>query len=195
MLLCRICLLRDSPKHTFYHKTYIYYFVECYEFLLSYNWSPGRCFVLLLKEIQFPFLCHVQVFPSAILSIRRLFFVLFCFVFSCFCFQVLVVLMFVHMLLFLLLATVINLFLLFLKYTLAPCLDASTPYAMLTRLLLLFLTQYNLFISPLWCKTLCIGINFPIFWSICLSFFLVDFKNCPDYYMTPCTFFYTSVCW
>ena len=110
-----------------------------------------------------------------------------------------------------------------------------------------FLDTYNLAVSVLGCKALCIVINsfvlwhilhfltpiiwlyqfsgvrpyalssiFLFFWHICLSFFLVHFKNCPDYLTTvtahilsfdevsatafnyqkfPCSFFFSLVWW
>ena len=37
--------------------------------------------------------------------------------------------------------------------------------------------------SSLRCKVICIIINFLVFWSACLSFSLVHFKNGPKYFM------------
>ena len=44
-----------------------------------------------------------------------------------------------------------------------------------------FLDTYSLSMLSLRCKVLCIVINFFVLWSICLSSFLVHFKNGPKY--------------
>ena len=44
-----------------------------------------------------------------------------------------------------------------------------------------FLDIYNLLISSLESKALCIVISFLILWSICLIYFLVHFKDSPKY--------------
>ena len=45
----------------------------------------------------------------------------------------------------------------------------------------LLILVYSLLMSSLECEVLCIAINFPVLWSLCLSFSLVHFKNCSDY--------------
>ena len=49
------------------------------------------------------------------------------------------------------------------------------------RVFVLFFFRYILSISSLGYKTLCIFIKFLVLWSVCLSFFLVDFKKGPEY--------------
>ena len=44
-----------------------------------------------------------------------------------------------------------------------------------------FLNTYGLSMSSLGCKAFCIVINFLVLWSICLSSFLIHFKNDPEY--------------
>ena len=73
------------------------------------------------------------------------------------------------------------------------CIDASMLFSMLTRAL----PPCFLDIFTLECKALYLFISFLVLWSICLSFFLVLFKNSLEYYFLSFFgfFFYTSVSW
>ena len=79
-----------------------------------------------------------------------------------------------------LLAVVISLSLFFLMLSLSHCVDESMQSSVLSTLLFpSFLDTKNL--SFLGCRALYTVINFFILWSICLSFYLVYFKNDPEY--------------
>ena len=55
VLICCIRLLCDRSFRLYHHINYICCFVASYLFLLWYDWSLWRCFVLLLDENQFSF--------------------------------------------------------------------------------------------------------------------------------------------
>ena len=62
------------------------------------------------------------------------------------------------------------------------CVDVSMQSSMLDiSLPPTFLDTYNLSITSLWCKGLCIVIKFLILWFICLSSSLIYFKNSHKY--------------
>ena len=81
----------------------------------------------------------------------------------------------------LLLATLMNPSLLFFILSSSLPIDTSTLSVMLASHLPPFLKTNTLSMSSLGYKTLCIIISFLVLWSVCLSSFLVQFKNGPGY--------------
>ena len=77
------------------------------------------------------------------------------------------------------LAAAINLYLLFLRIQRVFKLLHLRKSSMLVILFPPFLNTYSQSISSLGCKAMCIVINFLILWFICLSSFLLYFKNVP----------------
>ena len=71
-LICCIHSLYDWSFHLYHHIIYICYFVVSYLFLPWYSWFLWRCSVLLLEEIKFLFLSHVQIFSCEISLVCRL---------------------------------------------------------------------------------------------------------------------------
>ena len=122
----KIDLVLNNLQRLIYHKTqqtkpsniiYTYDLVAFYQILFLYNLFLWRCFVLLLKGIQFllriSFQNHVQGILWAISPIFRLKYPYICFSFH-FCFLIFVVSQFIFKLPLLLLAVVIIFFFLFL---------------------------------------------------------------------------------
>ena len=72
VLIYCIRLLRDWSFCLYPKITYICCFVASYLFLLWYGWSLWRYFVLLLEEIQFPFLSQINVFSREMSLVSRL---------------------------------------------------------------------------------------------------------------------------
>ena len=154
MLVSCIGLLRDQPFHHCQHITYTCYSVTYYQFSFQDNRLLWRCFVQLLKEIQFLCSCFPLLAMSTFSLVQSHQFVawrnhtavflpppFFCFQ-VCFCFFFL----FVHMLLLELLVAVICLYLLYFKmYSPCPCINESSQFSMLScHLNLSFFDTYNL---------------------------------------------------
>ena len=151
------------------------------QFSLQYNWSLLLCAAIRRDSVsllRFPFLSHVQIISCAILVICHLKYTHSCFSFH-FCFLVFVVLL-VLTLSVQLLATIICLYLLFLMYSLSPCINASTQFSVLLSPLYFFFFLTNLFfLLSLECRALCIVVIFLVLWLICLT--IIHFKNSPEY--------------
>ena len=130
--------------------------------------------------LRFPFLSHVHVFSWEMLLISRLKRVQSCFS-SYLCFLVIVVLL-VLMLSVLFLVAVISPSPRFSLYPSSRYIDVPTLFSMLANALPpFFLDTYNLSTSSLGCNALCMVISFLVLWSLCLSSYLVHFKNGPEY--------------
>ena len=89
------------------------------------------------------------------------------------------VVLLIFMLPMLFLVAVISFSFLFVMLSSSPRIATSNLSAILRDLL--FLDTYNLSISSLGCKVLCILISFLIRWSIYWSSFLIYFRNDPEY--------------
>ena len=101
-----------------------------------------------------------------------------------------IVVLLIFMLLELFLVAVINLswffFMLSLNHLITASMLSSMPVSFPPPP---FLNKYNLSLSSLGCKALCIIISFLVFWSICGSSYFIHFKNYYYYYFTPSKFF------
>ena len=143
----------------------------CFNIIFSY----GVVLHFYLKRFRFshkfPFHCHVQVFSCAISSICRLKYQFACFS-SHFYFLVLIVFMPGLILQMLILA-----FFVLFNVTFESFINIFTQSLILVSPVpLSFLETPSLSMSFLGYKALCIVINFPVLWSICMSSF-----SCPCY--------------
>ena len=150
----------------------------------------------LVSLLKFPFLSHLRVFPCEISLVGHLKRPFRCFSFY-FCFLFIVVLL-VLMLSVLFLVVVISLPPRFCMESLNRCIHAITLSSILVSTLPpSFLDTYFLSTSSLECNALSMVISFLVLWSICLSSFLVHFKNGLEYLTRGirfllCIFFFSS---